>query len=238
MSPSITDRKPLWSARWPVRIVALRISFSRSLAGATLVFIGASVLAAFGSGCESSPPRGCAACAVAQQGNGWCDACDVGYIAGLTVKSHVLHETMDAHGHQLQVDLIPCDGCQRMARVGGYCEANRIGWHRGEAYFSRLTYELARSAHLDAANIGCVACRENSAGAGWCDACDRGMLGHFAIRVRADFDAARRDFDRLLKAIDLSGHCDYCAMAAVTDTGCFKCKLTFRDGDVVAMASD
>ena len=220
--------------------VALHSSEGRPFAQALTVTIGAAWFVCAVMGCRPSAPSptACASCVEARKTNAWCDACDVGYIAGLAVKSHLLHETMDAHGHRLQVELIPCDGCQRMARRGGYCEENRIGWHRGEAYFSRLTYELARSALVDAADLGCEACVANSAGAGWCNACDRGMLGRFAIRVRADFDAARRDFDRLLKAIDLSGHCDYCAMAAVTDTGCFKCGLTFKDGDVVALASD
>ncbi|MCB9864551.1 MAG: hypothetical protein H6820_14440 [Phycisphaerales bacterium] len=179
-------------------------------------------------------PQGCPTCAAAQPVNGWCDACAVGYVAGLPIKSKLLYDTMDAHGHTLQVELMPCKECQRLAKVGGYCEASHIGWYQGEAYFSRLTYEIARAYYREPSCIDCAACRENAKSAGWCDECGYGMIGRFAFTVRADYDAAEKDFRRLRNAIELSNRCDYCAMAAVTDTGCFKCKTEFRNGEPVA----
>lgn len=182
-------------------------------------------------GCRRAEvPQGCTTCADAKQVNGWCDACTVGYVAGLPIKSNLLYETMDAHGHTLQVELMPCEDCRRMSKSGGYCEKSRIGWHRGEAYFSRLTYEIARGRYCSASDVECDTCYAHYDGVGWCDACKRGIVGRFAITNRDDFDAAHRDFERLLKAITLSETCDYCAMAIVTDTACFKCKIAFQDG--------
>ncbi|MCA9256510.1 MAG: hypothetical protein KDA33_12770 [Phycisphaerales bacterium] len=177
---------------------------------------------------------GCATCAQARKVHGWCDACAVGYVAGLPIKSRLLYDTMDAHGHQLQVDRMPCEGCRRLAKTGGFCDANHIGWRNGEAYFSRLTYELSGAYYMAPSQIACRTCRDNADGAGWCDACGYGMIGRFAIASRADFDAGRRGFERLQKAIELSARCDYCAMAMVTDTDCFRCKTVFKDGELVA----
>ena len=202
-------------------------SASRSRA----VCAGAALVLAWAApSCAPTAPPGCASCAAARRDNGWCDGCGVGFVAGIPMKSALLHDTMDAHGHVLEVASMACADCRRMAAVGGFCDACRIGWHEGLAYFSRLTYELARGRPTEPATLACAACRDHAADAGWCDACARGMIGTFSVSDRAGFDAGRRDFERMKKAIALAARCDYCAMAAVTDTACFHCKLTYHDG--------
>jgi len=177
--------------------------------------------------------RGCPSCAAAIPTNGRCEHCDVGYVAGVPIKSKLLYETMDAHGHQLMHEALTCAVCRRLASEGGFCDTCHIGWYHGDAYFSRLTYEIARAKLIDISKLECQTCRDNAASAGWCADCRRGMIGPFAITDRADFEAGRRDFDRMVKAVALSERCDYCAMAAVTDTACFKCKITYKDGDAI-----
>ena len=45
--------------------------------------------------------------------NGWCAACQAGYVAGVRIESADLFDVIDAHRHQFIAESIECQGCQR-----------------------------------------------------------------------------------------------------------------------------
>lgn len=181
-------------------------------------------------GCASPARVDCPSCTEARRHNHWCDRCNLGYVAGAPIESRALFEALDAHGHDLVPESITCESCRAAMPVDGYCEKCRIGWYRNQAYFSRLTHVIAKGRSLDTARIQCPICRSRATGYGWCEACQRGMIGNFAVTDRKEFDEGCRGYDLMLVAIALSGKCESCALAALTDTECPSCRITYKDG--------
>lgn len=190
--------------------------------------------------CRSAPPQtsapapppagSCAQCAAARLTNLWCEACNVGYVAGVRFDSRMLFEAVDAHGHDLVLSTISCPTCKAEMERDGFCDTCRRGWIRKQAYYSRLTYRLAQGRALDPAAISCPACRQNATRYGWCGRCGVGMVGNVAISDRAAFDDGCRGFELMLAAIDASRRCKTCALAVLNDAKCFACGLTYRAG--------
>jgi len=200
-----------------------------------LLFLAFQMLTA---GCRRSPaapppPPACPTCAQAKLTNKWCDKCQIGYVAGVPIECKILFETLDAHGHELVLSAIDCPDCQAAIRTDGFCEKCRIGWVHNLAYFSRLTYHLAKGTPSDPARISCLACRRNARKYGWCDSCGAGMIGNVAIRNRNDFAGGCRGYDLMMSAIEASKRCEVCALVILTDTSCFRCKKQYKDGKVV-----
>ena len=194
----------------------------------------ASMPAMMASGCGAASTKVCETCAEAKTHNQWCDEHDVGYVASLPITSRILFEAVDAHGHGLHpgsMKSIKCPMCRAAIEAGeGYCEACKIGWFKRQAYFSRLTYHLARGEVRKLSTIECATCRRNAEHYGWCDSCKLGMVGNVAIRDRKEFAIASGEYDRLESAVKVAGRCEQCALALLTDTSCFKCKISYRNG--------
>ena len=189
------------------------------LVGAVLL-----VPAAWAAGDAADP------CAEARHANGWCEATDTGYVGGLPLRSKMLWETMDAHGHELDLTTFQCTNCKQAIRTGGFCELHRIGFVHDLAYFSRLTYELARGEAIDPAKLDCPVCRRNAATHGWCDEHRVGLAGDIAIRDRAAWERVAAELELLERASATAERCEYCAVAMVTDTRCPFCRVEYRDG--------
>ena len=172
-------------------------------------------------------------CASAKQTDSWCDAHQVGYVASVLIPSKRLWETLDAHGHELELDSFTCSSCREAIESDGFCEEDRIGFVGGLAYFSRLTYELARGEIRDPASIPCSVCRVNAETHGWCDEHGVGMVGNVAIQDREGYEQIERALRILRAAIEVAGRCEHCAVAMVTDTECPRCRISYRDGVAV-----
>ena len=175
-------------------------------------------------------PTPCPTCPQARLTNKWCEKCNVGYVAGVAIKSKLLFDCMDAHGHVLNLEQIKCPSCNKAIAVDGFCELCRIGWLNNQAYFSLLTYELARGVVKAPEAIACPACRKNSENHGWCDHCRVGMVGNVQFKNREGYEKACHGFDIMFAANQAAGRCEQCAMAMVTDTMCFPCRITYKDG--------
>ena len=179
----------------------------------------------------AAPPASApCACATALVTNGWCERHEVGYVAGVVIKSKMLYETLDAHGHVLDLTTFVCPMCRKAIETDGFCEDHKIGFVAKQAYFSRLTYELARGKPVDPAMIPCAACRSNTKSHGWCEKHKVGMAGRVAI---TDHDA----YLRTLKAIGIleiankmAARCEGCAVAIVTNSFCPNHRIRYRDG--------
>src|SRR5262245_42365985 len=64
------------------------------------------------SSCNSNSSPECPTCAQAKLKNQWCDHCGVGYVAGAPIRSKILFEALDAHGHDLVLAAIQCPECK------------------------------------------------------------------------------------------------------------------------------
>lgn len=177
----------------------------------------------------SSTARACT-CAAAKTSNGWCGGCDVGYVAGVQIKSRELFEAIDAHGHQVDPNSYRCEKCRKALATDGFCGACKTGFVRKEAYFSKLTYYLAKGSARNPSEINCSACQKNAEHQGWCGACEVGMVGHFAFADRADYEAAGKAQKVLIRAIELAAKCETCAVAMAVDRSCYRCEISYEDG--------
>ena len=189
------------------------------------------VMAGFAA--EGAAPTPSCTCATARAENGWCEAHELGFVASVEIHSRLLYDTMDAHGHVLDLTTFKCDTCKAAIATSGFCPQHRIGFVKGLAYFSRLTYELARGERRDIAAISCPTCRKNAVSLGWCDKCRIGSVGPVAIHDRQAFDAVAKAVAILREANRVSESCQVCAMAIVTDTTCPWHKITYKDGKPV-----
>lgn len=167
-------------------------------------------------------------CEEARAGNGWCEACERGYVAAREIRSRMLFEALDAHGHDLDPAIMSCTTCRRLREEGGFCESCRFGWVDGQAYMSRLTFHLARGRPRA---LSCAACRDPERPAGWCDSCARGWTGNVSFSDPDDYRDAKREFARLEAAIEASSRCETCALVLLVDGKCPYCGITYRDGE-------
>lgn len=83
-------------------------------------------------------------CELERQRSGWCEKCGIGYVADLSIRSKMLYDALDAHGHDIDVAGLRCARCSAAVEADGYCADHRRGFVGGRAYFSRLAYHLAR----------------------------------------------------------------------------------------------
>jgi len=211
---------------------------------------GASLGAAFGVAfgvalltCSPSPPLaagdpapGCPRCAQAQATNGWCERHSVGWVGPIVIRSRVLHETLDAHGHEVDPASFHCPSCRAALDADGYCEEHRIGFVDGLAYFSRLSYVLARGGSADPAKIDCPTCRANALGHGWCDVCGVGRVGRAVIRDRETFDKVEAEVRLIEAANEVAKRCQRCALALLADARCPVCNIRYENGRALSPA--
>ncbi|MCA9292094.1 MAG: hypothetical protein KDA25_13260 [Phycisphaerales bacterium] len=169
-------------------------------------------------------------CDAARQVNGWCDHCGVGYVAATEVPSALLFETLDPHGHELDLDAVTCPTCLVALAYDGWCEACRMGWIDQRAYMTRITYRLGRGRVIDASGLTCESCLAFAEGYGWCGLCGRGLIGNVAFADRAVFDEAVEDVRILDEAIRTAAMCDLCGCAIVVDGTCPICGIEYRAG--------
>ncbi|HET9481416.1 MAG TPA: hypothetical protein VFP98_06660 [Candidatus Polarisedimenticolia bacterium] len=173
-------------------------------------------------------------CEAARLDTGWCERHGVGYVASIPIRSRLLYETLDAHGHTLDPDAFTCEICRVAIRTDGFCEKDRIGFVRTQAYFSRLTYELARGERLPPGTIDCPACRKNAESLGWCERCRVGMIGSVHAKDRLAYDKASAAVVILVAANETAARCEECAVAMITDSLCARHRISYREGKPVA----
>jgi len=183
--------------------------------------------------CLTPPPAAPAdacTCPEAKTKNGWCGLCRIGYVAGLPIKSAMLFEAMDAHGHDIDPERILCPSCRKALETDGFCDICRMGFLEKKAYLSRLTYHVAKGAQTDPARLSCPVCRKNTESQGWCGTCKRGMIGHVAVSDPKDFDQAAKEFERLFAALKMLDRCETCAVAFFTKGTCLTCNVSYKPG--------
>ncbi len=173
-------------------------------------------------------PHDCT-CEAAKLSSRWCHACEIGYVAGIPIKSEFLYEVLDPHGHNIDPERIQCPSCKLAMKQDGYCRRCAMGFVRGQAYMSRLTYHLAKGTPIVPDKIGCATCRKNAEAYGWCRACRLGMVGHVAIVNLSDYQFAVRAFETLQAALHKMKECEKCAAAMIAGGYCPTCKISYRD---------
>ena len=165
--------------------------------------------------------------------NGWCDACEVGYVAAVKIESAPLFHAIDAHGHETRADSLRCKNCRNAFKTDAFCWKCRTGYIDGLAYFSKLTYLLAKGKVKEPASVECNKCKEHIDRPGWCDTCKVGMVGHNAFTDSDVFSQTVKAYNVLLKAIQYLDKCQICAIAMAVDRKCYRCKKSYEDGKLV-----
>lgn len=171
-------------------------------------------------------------CDQARLTSGWCGTCEVGYVAGLPIGSALLFDTLDAHGHDIDVSTLECELCVQAAATDGFCPQCRMGFVGNQAYFSRLTHYLAGGEAVDPHELHCQECRANNATAlnRWCEKCDHGLIGNVVFSDRSEFDNARIQLDLLTVALHEADRCEMCACAIVVNGRCPICRIQYYNG--------
>jgi len=139
----------------------------------------------------------------------------------------MLFEALDAHGHEIDLSAVRCPTCKKSSEHDGYCEVCRIGFYRKKAFFTRLTFELARGTPLKREALKCEECRRHMEPTRWCERCDTGNIGNVLVSSKQGYEAAKREFERLLAAIKMLPQCERCALAYFMRTLCPDCRKSF-----------
>jgi len=157
-------------------------------------------------------------CSAAMLVDGWCERHAAGRVAGLSVPSAQLFETLDPHGHVIAHESVTCPTCVAAIRSDGYCNPCHIGWRDGLAYMTRLTWLLAGGTRTSAADglpefpaVG-------------------GVVGNVRIADDATLTEALQAFEVLRSAVEMCDRCEVCACAMVYDGTCPDCNITYFAG--------
>ena len=173
--------------------------------------------------------KGCAK--VASSGEGFC--CDKGIAFGVPVSSKKLSEALA--GVEVDPGSIKCAGCKSAASSNGQCDHCKVGIVDGKAYRSMVAYHLAKGKLLPKdAKIKCPDCAKAKGSDGFCKECKAGFAAGRLYKTEPDYKAALAAHETLVKAADVAGKCEACAVAMVTDGECASCKAKFKDGKKVA----
>lgn len=179
-----------------------------------------------------SKEKGCQCANVREQG-GWCGVCKIGYVAAVRIESAALFHAIDAHGHNINPESFRCATCRKMIASDGFCASCRTGFAQGQAYFSRITYLLAKGTVRSAATISCATCKAHVGKPAWCEPCGVGMVGHVAFTDKEMFSRAKVAYDGLLAAVAKVPTCLSCAVAIAVDRSCRRCKKSYLHGKLV-----
>jgi len=179
-------------------------------------------------GCSGRSPRSlsppdCGGCAEAIPQHGECEECARRWIAGREVPSATLHEALDAHGHEVDVERIICLECAEMVEVDGFCRRCRMGWIGEQLYYSEFSWALHHGTVRSEEPLECRGCRELRGEAGTCGRCGTGWVGVVAFDDRSAHRIAMREFRRLEEAIERSRICDPCGATSFFGVLCPTC---------------
>ncbi len=104
-----------------------------------------------------APQTGCL-CSQATLQSGWCIEHERGYVFGIAIKSQMLFEAMDTHGHEVRGDSLTCGGCRKAFAGGSICPVCTWGFHEGKIYRSKLTWLSARGEPVAVKSLTCPTC--------------------------------------------------------------------------------
>lgn len=186
----------------------------------------AAIVAAYGCASKDTrapPPVECATCIDALRTNGWCEPCGRGYVAGRAIPSRMLHEALDAHGHELGPGGVLCLECAEALEVDGFCPRCRSGFVGGQLYFGELSWSLHRGTMRPREEVRCPGCREVYGGIGDCPRCGALWVGSVEFRDPALHARAAHQFRRLELALERLPDCEMCATAGFFGRDCPRC---------------
>jgi hypothetical protein len=101
---------------------------------------------------------------------------------------------------------------------------------RGQAYYSRLAYELAKAENADTSKITCRTCRKNAETHGWCAKHKLGRAGTFLVRDEGEYHRLEKAIEILMLANEATARCEDCSVAIITDGVCPVCRTRYKDG--------
>jgi hypothetical protein len=195
-------------------------------------------------------------CTAAKTGDGWCEHCQVGYVAGVKIQSNKLYDALQGQPVK-DAASIKCPACKAAFENDGTCNHCRASFVGKTRYGSNVAYRLARGQAMAAdgaacpvsgtkcsgqekkcagAAAKCAGCKGQLADGGWCEGCKVGLVGHRLFKDKVAYEEAAAARETLKTAAKTAEKCEACAVAMVTDGNCTTCKVSFKDGKKVAKA--
>lgn len=102
-----------------------------------------------------------------------------------------------------------------------------MGFYKKQAYFTKLTHGIAQGIAVDPAVMKCSTCKSHVGETGWCETCNKGIVGNVAISDHDVYQTTAPEFDVLLAAIEKADTCEECACAMVMHRKCPKCQIDY-----------
>lgn len=125
--------------------------------------------------------------------------------------------------------------CQKGATACANCPHGNVTIANGMAFKSPVAATLASGMPMTKTldQMKCPDCKAAAvAGKGWCDTCQKGIVGNRVFKDKKAYDAALASHELLVKAAKVATKCEDCAVAMVTNGTCTKCNVSFKDGKV------
>ncbi len=179
---------------------------------------------------------GCPGCTkIAKGSDGFC--CGKGKAHGVEVKSKKLYAALA--GHKVDLEKHPCPGCRKAGETNGSCAHCKTYAVDGTVYHSPVAHALAKGTPMpkelvEACTKRCSACKTAHAENGRCKECNVGFVADRMFESETLYKVALAAYKTLEKAAQAAQHCEACAVAMVTDGGCDRCKVKFKDGKVAS----
>ncbi len=226
-----------WSSAMRGQVGRNHVGLVSPIGTTAMVYLGVVILSSLctAAGVRANRPE--CACAANRISNGWCESCNVGYVASTRIKSAEFFHAIDAHGHETRADSLRCKTCRIEIKSDGFCKKCKTGYINQKAYFSRLTYLLARGRVKVPGSVACRQCRNHVEHPSWCETCKTGTIGHVAFKDRNTFLEASQAHDVMLKAIRHLQKCETCAIAMAVDRKCYRCNKSYERGKLVERAT-
>lgn len=173
----------------------------------------------------------CTACkTMAETGSGYCEKCGHGKAFGVDVSSKKLYDTL-AGMEVKNVDEVKCPGCQRALKTNGKCTECNVAAANKHFYKSMAAHAMAKGEHVPADKAPtCPECKKAHASGGWCTACKVGFVSGRQYKTEADFEAAQKAHQIILRASRMATKCEGCGVAVALDGTCEKCNIAYLDG--------
>ena len=173
----------------------------------------------------------CTCKAIYKDGSGWCSPCKEGAVHSVAIKSGKLYKAL--RGVEVKdKGKMKCGGCTIALKKNGKCDHCKVAFHDGKYYRSPVAVVLASGKSIDAKAVKCGGCKKAaySKKGSFCSPCSTGFVGGMAFAGAKLFQEALMAMNTLVDAAGVSGKCESCAVAMVTNGKCDQCKVEFKDG--------
>lgn len=176
----------------------------------------------------------------------WCSSCKDAVLCGVKITNEKLFNALQGKEVKAEEIAKTCKSCATALKDNGFCSACKVWFQGDKMYTSPVAARLAAGETLTEEKIAkcpCAECKKAiegadkskwSAFAHYCEPCKGGVVAGHCFKGKDIYDNAAKAIAILVKANDACAKCEGCALAMVSDGTCDHCKVSFKDGKMVA----